>query len=260
LTEIRRLENSSNAIFIEMMKPLFSIIIPAYNEENWIDGTLSTVKKAMGTLNVFGEIIVVDNNSTDNTALIARQHNAHVVFEPINQISRARNAGARVAQGRFFIFLDADTSLSPRLLQTALRNLSHNKCCGGGCVVKMDAPMEHIARNVLKLWNWFSLTFGFAAGCFIYCLKEGFEAVGGFSEKVYASEEIWFSRKIQSWGKKRDMDFCIIETPPIVTSIRKLKWFSPFRLVTPVLILTMFPFLLRFRSFCSHWYYRPKNK
>ena len=102
------------------------------------------------------------------------------------------------------------------------------------------------------------MTFGFAAGCFIYCLKEGFEAVDGFSEKVYASEEIWFSQKLQSWGKKRNMDFRIITAPAIITSGRKLEWFSPFRLVIPALVLTMFPFLLRFRSFCSHWYYRPK--
>jgi len=92
------------------------------------------------------------------------------------------------------------------------------------------------------MWNWFSVTFGFAAGCFIYCLKEGFEAVGGFSEKVYASEEIWFSKKLQSWGKKRDMDFRIIATHPIVTSSRKLEWFSPFRLVIPALVLMMLPF------------------
>ncbi|UCD91338.1 MAG: glycosyltransferase [Desulfobacterales bacterium] len=240
------------------MQPLYSIIIPAYNEEQWVDRTLSTVKKAMKPLNDLGEIIVVDNSSTDNTARIARQHNVQVVFEPINQISRARNAGASVAQGRFFIFLDADTSLSLPLLQTALHYLSSHKCCGGGCVVEMDTPMEHVARKALDMWNWFSITFGFAAGCFIYCLKEGFEAVGGFSEKVYASEEIWFSRRLQSWGKKRGMDFCIIEIPPIVTSSRKLQWFSPFRLVLPALLLMMFPFLLRFRLFCSPWYYRPK--
>jgi glycosyltransferase involved in cell wall biosynthesis len=240
------------------MKPLYSIIIPAYNEEKWLDRTLATAEKAMATLNVSGEIIVVDNNSTDNTASIASTHNAQVVFEPHNQISRARNAGASLAQGRFFIFLDADTFLSHALLQTALNNLSGETCCGGGCVVEMDTPMEYFARKALSMWNWFSLTCGVAAGCFIYCLKEGFEAVGGFSEEVYASEEIWFSQKMQSWGKRQGKDFRIIADPPIVTSSRKLEWFSPFQLVVPALILTMFPFLLRFRSFCSHWYYRPK--
>ena len=237
----------------------YSIIIPAYNEGKWLDNTLAAVEKAMEVQDMEGEIIVVDNNSTDHTALIARKHNAHVVFEPVNQISRARNRGASAAQGRYLIFLDADTWLAPALLRTALENLSKNRCCGGGCVVKMDTAMGNFARKALNIWNWFSLTFGIAAGCFIYCLKEGFEAVDGFSEKVYASEEIWFSRKLQTWGKKQGMDFRIIPTPPITTSSRKLEWFSPYQLIIPALVLTLFPFLLRFRSFCSHWYYRPKK-
>jgi hypothetical protein len=163
-----------------------------------------------------------------------------------------------MAQGRFFIFLDADTTVSQRLLQTALSNLSSGRCCGGGCTVAMDIPLKYVARSALSMWNRFSLTFGVAAGCFVYCLQEGFEAVAGFSEKVYASEEIWFSQKLKSWGKNRHKDFCIIAAPPIVTSGRKLEWFTPMQLLAPILVLTIFPFLLRFRSFCSHWYYRPK--
>jgi len=241
------------------MSPRYSIIIPAYNEEKWLPRTLSAMEKAMKTMVVPGEIIVVDNNSSDQTSRIAAQYNARVVFEPVNQISRARNTGAQVARGRFFIFLDADTFLSPTLLHTALNNLSSGVCCGGGCMVEMDTSMGHFNNKILDMWNWISLTFGFAAGCFIYCLKEGFEAAGGFSEKVYASEEIWFSRRLQAWGKRHGMDFRIITSPPITTSSRKLNWFSPVQLVLTALVLTMFPFLLRFRSFCSHWYYRPKN-
>ena len=241
------------------MATTYSIIIPAYNEEKWLSQTLSSLEEAMSTLDISGEIVVVDNNSTDQTAQLARQHNAQVVFEPINQISRARNAGARVAQGRYFIFMDADTFISPALLQAALNNLSSGICCGGGGIVSVEKSMQPLARKAINLWNWISIKFGFAAGCFIYCLKEGFAAVGGFSEKVYASEEIWFSHKLRSWGKKRHMAFQIIPSPPITTSIRKLEWFSPFHLLIMVLALTIFPFLLRFRLPCSFWYHRPKN-
>ncbi len=237
----------------------YSVIIPAYNEEKWLSRTLSTLTKAMSALDAPGEIIVVDNNSTDQTPQIAEKLNARVVFEPVNQISRARNAGARAAQGRYFIFVDADTLISLALLQTALNNLYSGIFCGGGGIVEFDTSTRPFARKVLNLWNWISIKYGFAAGCFIYCLREGFEAVGGFSEKVYASEEIWFSHKLHSWGKKRDMAFQIISSPPVVTSIRKLEWFSPFQLLTMVLVLTIFPFLLRFRLTCSFWYYRPKG-
>lgn len=242
------------------MTACYSIIIPAYNEEDWLSRTLPALREAMDMLDVSGEVIVVDNNSTDQTARIACQHNAQVVFEPVNQISRARNTGARIAKGRYFIFLDADTFLAPVSLKTALYNLSSGMCCGGGCLVDFDKPIQLFPRKILDLWNWISKKFGFAAGCFIYCLREGFEAIGGFSEKVYAGEEIWFSHHLQSWGKKRGMAFQIISAPPVITSSRKLEWFSPLQLVLSVLVLTIFPFSLRFRLLCSQWYFRPKNK
>ena len=78
----------------------YSIIIPAYNEEKWLSRTLAAVRESMDSLPLPGEVIVVDNNSTDRTDRIARQNNAQVVFEPVNQISRARNSGARAARGR----------------------------------------------------------------------------------------------------------------------------------------------------------------
>jgi len=239
------------------MTPCYSIIIPAYNEEKWLTRTLPYLKKAMETLDVSGEVIVVDNNSTDGTARVARRHNARIVFEPVNQISRARNTGARIAKSRYFIFLDADTLLAPALLQNALYHLSSGRCCGGGCLVDFDKPISPFSRKILDLWNWISITFGFAAGCFIYCRRDGFEAIGGFSEKVYAGEEIWFSHQLRSWGNKRNMAFQMILLHRIITSSRKLEWFSPLQLALSVVVLTIFPFSLRFRRLCSHWYYRP---
>jgi glycosyltransferase involved in cell wall biosynthesis len=79
-----------------------SIVIPAFNEERLIARCLQSVSASLvATFKpcFTSEIIVVDNNSTDNTANLARQAGAQVVFEPINQIGRARNAGAAAATG-----------------------------------------------------------------------------------------------------------------------------------------------------------------
>ncbi len=235
----------------------YSIIIPAYNEQDWLSQTLSALEAAMQTLPWPGEVIVVDNNSSDQTPLIARQHHARVVFEPVNQISRARNTGARAAKGHYLIFLDADTLLSADLLQAALGNLASGECCGGGVLVDFDKPIKPLARAALNFWNRAALKFGLAAGCFVYCLREGFEAIGGFSEKVFASEEIWFSQQLQAWGRQRQMAFHVIPSPRIVTSSRKLDWFSPFEMILTLVVITAFPFALRFRNACMHWYYRP---
>ncbi len=95
-----------------------SIIIPAFNEERLLGGTLAQVKSAM---DVFtrrrweSELIVCDNNSTDHTAEIARAAGATVVFEPENQIARARNSGAAAAAGDWLIFVDADSQPSAEL-------------------------------------------------------------------------------------------------------------------------------------------------
>ena len=78
----------------------YSVIIPAYNEGKWLPNTLNFLKKAMEAVEANGEIIVVDNNSTDNTAKIAKENGARVIYEPVNQISRARNAGAKIAKER----------------------------------------------------------------------------------------------------------------------------------------------------------------
>ena len=63
-----------------------------------------------------GQLIVVDNNSSDATAQIARDHGATVVYEPVNQIARARNRGAEAAEGEALIFLDADSQCTSCLL------------------------------------------------------------------------------------------------------------------------------------------------
>ena len=239
------------------MSITYSVIIPAYNEAAFLPATLVALQAAMAGVAEAGEIIVVDNNSTDNTADIARAQGAVCVFEAENRISRARNAGARVARGKYLVFLDADTTINAGLLRTALANLATGRCCGGGARVCMERPVGALPTLVLKTWNSLSRHLQLAAGCFVYCLREGFEAVGGFSEAVYASEEIWLSRSLAAWGKKRDMDFRIIRATPILTSGRKLDWYSQGRLVLFFLPVLLFPPLLRVQYFCNSWYRRP---
>lgn len=94
-----------------------SIIIPAFNETRLIESCLQSVSTSLvgnGRPDFKSEIIVVDNNSTDNTAELARQAGAQVVFEPINQIGRARDAGAAEAMGDWLLFVDADSIFKSR--------------------------------------------------------------------------------------------------------------------------------------------------
>jgi glycosyltransferase involved in cell wall biosynthesis len=237
----------------------YSIIVPAYNEADWLPATLEALNAAMMAQSLKGELIVCNNNSTDITAEIGESHGAKVVFEAHNQISRARNRGAREAQGDYLVFVDADTLISAELLHEALERMHSGECVGGGAVVAMDRAMKPVERLGLWFWNRLSLTLGLAAGCFLYCRREAFEAVGGFSEAVYASEELWLSRQLRRWGRRCGMRFCIIGDRAALSSGRKLEWFSPLQQAVMNLSLLLFPFLLRYRRFCGFWYRRPNK-
>ena len=240
--------------------PPYSVVIPAYNEAQFLPLTLDRLFESMKAMEIAGEVVVVDNNSTDNTAQIARDFGATVVFEKINQISRARNTGARSAASQYLVFLDADTLVSATLLEKALTNLRRKDCCGGGAVVAADRPLRPFYRNALKFWNRLSVRLHLAAGSFVYCRKDGFEAIGGFSEEVYVGEEIWFSIYYRRWGKRQGKEFVIIDDAPVVTSMRKLDWFTKSRTTSMILPVLLFPLISRRRSLCGYWYQRPDDK
>jgi len=202
-----------------------------------------------------GELIVVDNNSTDRTATVAAQAGATVVFEPHNQISRARNRGAQAATGPAILFIDADTVITPVLLEQALLALG-NGACGGGTTIGTSDAVSPSIRVALGTWNWLAPHLGWAAGAFVFCLRRAWEDVGGFREDLYASEELHFSRMIAKWGKKEGLRFRILREP-IDTSMRKAQWYRPARLLAMMIMLGMAPWLLKQRKWCGIWYKRP---
>ncbi|HEY9050950.1 MAG TPA: glycosyltransferase [Gammaproteobacteria bacterium] len=237
----------------------YSIVIPAYNEVDWLPKTIAALEAAMEPINLQGEIIVCNNNSTDNTASCAEALGARVVFEPYNQISRARNTGAKQAQGRYLVFVDADTLIPAELLSEALQRLQSGRYIGGGAVVTFDCELSKAEKVGSRLWNWLSVKQHLAAGSFVFCLREAFETINGFSESVYASEEIWLSRRLRKLGKQHGQTFAIIESWPVVSSGRKMQWYGTWRQILLLFMLMLFPFMVRYRSLCGFWYQRPEK-
>jgi glycosyltransferase involved in cell wall biosynthesis len=243
---------------VDEAPPDYSIVVPAYNEEALLPATLAALALAMKGNDLSGEIVVCDNNSTDGTAAVARAAGARVVGEPVNHISRARNAGARAARGRYLVFVDADTVVPPALLGAALTALVSGKVCGGGATVSLQPPPVGAAgRAALALWNAFSRRALLAAGSFVFVRRDAFLDASGFSLKVYASEELWLSRAVKRWGAKRGLAFVILAAPPVITSARKAEWYSHGTLLATTLLLFVFPFAVRSRTLCWLWYRRP---
>jgi len=239
------------------MTVAYSVIIPAFNEEAFLPRTLAALGEAMRGIDLPGEVIVVDNNSTDGTSRVAGAHGAQVVFEPENQISRARNAGARHAGGDYLVFLDADSVLPAELLGAALSRLASGRCCGGGSLVEFDRPLPGYGRWLQAIWNRISRHGRLAAGCFIFCLRRAFDDVGGFSQRVYASEEIWLSRRLAQWGRPRGLSFDILSECRVITSARRMEG-SPADLLGLLLVI-VFPLGLLSRRMSHPWYPRRKR-
>lgn len=236
----------------------YSIIIPAYNEEKYLPATLESLEKSMSSIELSGEIIVVDNNSTDKSAEIAKSYGASVVFEEHRQISRARNKGAQAAKGKYLIFLDADTIMPKNLLERSLDNLINNNYCGGGVTLNFDVPQDKFITAFMHFWNYVSVKRSLAAGSYVYVLRQCYDAVGGFNENLYASEEIWFSKKCKKWGKRNKKKFKVIDDIKIITSGRKMEMFSTFHLYATMIFFMLFPFAVRFKSLCFIWYKKPQ--
>lgn len=233
----------------------YSIIIPAYNEEMFLDNTLKHVRKAMESIrDQTGELIVVDNNSTDRTAEIAKVYDAKVCFEPINQIARARNAGGREASSPILIFLDADSILSPDLLHKTIDRMRSDQYYGGGAQIDFDIPLNFIFRFFRWIWNTFSKRLGYAAGCYLFVHKTVFDEIGGFPSDHFAGEEIIFSRKMRKWGKKNKKTFSHIADSSILTSGRRLKEVSTSRILTTFFLLAFFPWFMKSQKKCGIWY------
>jgi glycosyltransferase involved in cell wall biosynthesis len=92
-------------------RPRFSVVIPAYNEAEFL-GTCLDSLRAQDFPRPF-EIIVVDNNSSDGTADLARSRGVTVVHEPTAGVCPARQAGTAAARGEIVVSTDADTAFSP---------------------------------------------------------------------------------------------------------------------------------------------------
>ena len=211
---------------------VFSIVIPAFNEENYLGNTLDSLRSGMSEISdLKWEIIVVDNNSSDKTAEVATAKGARVVFEPINQISKARNTGAKLAKGEYLIFIDADTQVSPELLGLVLKKLKYYNCGGGGSTLVFDSNRNQIffGSFLPKFWSLISIVLRLAAGSFIFCRKELFVESGGFSEKLFAGEELLFSQNLKKICKKRAQALRFYENIPLLPHQENFYGFLPFK-------------------------------
>ena len=201
---------------------MISFIVPAYNEAQCIAATLTSLHQAGQALGEAYEVVVADDGSTDQTAAIAAHHGALVASVSHRQIAATRNSGALVSAGEFLVFVDADTLVNPEVVRAAV-DAMRNGAVGGGSSMQFDEPVPLYARFLLRVIMRVFRTVGLAAGCFLFCTRDAFAAVGGFDEKYYGAEELVMSRALKKLaGRGR---FVILKQS-VTTSARKLRTFT----------------------------------
>lgn len=205
---------------IEDRTLLTSFIVPAFNEELYLEPTLKAIHVAGRSLSRDYEIIVVNDDSTDGTRELAISLGARVVDVRCRKISAVRNAGARQAGGDLLIFVDADTVISSRTYRSAVRSIDGGYI-GGGAIIRFGGKLTHLERYALNLLTLIYLRWiVWAAGCFVFVRRDAFERVGGFDETYFACEEIFLSLSLKQIGRFK------IVSDPVVTSSRKLNSYS----------------------------------
>jgi glycosyltransferase involved in cell wall biosynthesis len=233
-----------------------SIVVPAFNEERLLGQSLAQIKSAANAFAQRGwdfEMIVCDNNSTDRTAEIARAAGATVVFEPVNQIARARNSGAAAATGDWLIFVDADSRPSAKLFTEVAEQISAGRCLAGGSTVRMDEKYL-LAEFFTWLWNWSSRMGRWLAGSFIFVEAAAFREIGGFNNELFAAEELDLSKRLKRLAREKGREIVILHSHPLVTSARKMRLYTMrdhLKLLVHVLFNRR---ALTRRESCTLWY------
>lgn len=195
---------------------LLSFIVPAHNEEHELPATLRAITLAADAAGHAYEVVVVNDDSTDATAEIARMQGARVIPVHLRQIAAVRNAGARAARGDTLFFVDADTRISAGHVTAALDALEKG-CAGGSARVAMDGENPLWARIFLRTFSAVYFAFNLGVGAFMFVRRETFQAAGGFDEQYFAGEEAYLSMALKKLGPFK------ILPEPIVTSARKVR-------------------------------------
>jgi glycosyltransferase involved in cell wall biosynthesis len=181
-----------------------SIIIPTYNEEKMVERLFVSVEKQTFK-NI--EIIVVDDNSSDNTVAVAKRHTQKVYTRKHAERSVQRNFGAKKAKGEFFLFLDADMELTSNVISDCVRLVKKDRTIGGVII-----PEESKAKTFWEQIKAFERSFYNEVGvnnngdqttdAARFFRREVFEKVGGYDENITGPEDWDLPESIKKKGYK----------------------------------------------------------
>jgi cellulose synthase/poly-beta-1,6-N-acetylglucosamine synthase-like glycosyltransferase len=219
--------------------PHFSIVIPAHNEEDWIEKSV-TAAKNQDYPGEF-EVIVVDNASTDRTAEIAIQSGARVVYESRRGLPQARDAGYRAAKGEIIANMDADTLPPPHWLRSFLKPFSNPSVVAVSGIFRLDRADRFLDRCYLKFhygfWEPLLIRLLKLISRIVPCSgpnfavrKTALDKIGGFDTTIpFWGEDLAIAMKLRRVGKVVRIPFAVVASS---RRYNKDGTFKPFMIYT----------------------------
>ena len=196
-----------------------SVVIPAFNEETDLGECLESLKNQTLPKSNF-ETIVVDNNSTDKTAQIARGYEVRVVGCQVQGVAAARALGSDAAYGEIIAGTDADTIVADNWLEKIGYHFEKDPKLIGltGPVYFKDtnavfSKLSYISFAIFQRFTFLIRKPTFSG--FNYAVKtEAYKAVGGINPKLESAEDIDLSFRLSKKGKVGYFEDCIVYTSP----------------------------------------------
>jgi glycosyltransferase involved in cell wall biosynthesis len=218
--------------------PRISLIVPAFNERELLPRLLDSVETAR--LRFRGgagavEVIVADNDSTDDTAGVAARRGCRVVTIGERRIACVRNAGAAAAGGEVLCFVDADGQIHPESFNVVSDALSDPGIIGGASGVRLERWSLGIGVTYALFMPWVWLL-RMDTGL-VFVRSADFEAVGGYDERRTVGEDVHLLFALRRLGRRRGQRLVRLTAIKGVASMRKFDEHGDWHVLTDLLRL-----------------------
>ena len=222
------------------MKPFFSIVVPALNEEQYIGVLFLALKRQ--TFTDF-EVILVDAESKDKTVEVANNFSKDfpltIVKTSQKNISGSRNVGAKSAQGSYIFFIDSDNSIAPDFLEEIKKSID-SKSYEMLIPAVIPDSKKFIYRSLYGSINGLVLIFKslnvtFSTGGNLIIKKDTFNMLSGFDETIFVGEDHDIVRR----ARKKGVKIAFLPHTKIIFSIRRLEK-EKFSLIVKYFVSTMY--------------------
>lgn len=221
---------------------MLSIIIPTLNEEKYLPKLLEEIK---GQTFSDYEVIISDACSDDKTVEVAKGYTCRIVLGDKNKRhpSFQRNDGAKIAQGKHLLFLDADTLLGNKnFLEKAVNDFSKRNLGIAGFYLKFKSR-KFFYLFYYCFYNGVSFLAQYlkplALGAAIMVRKELHDKIGGFDESIFIGEDQVYCERISKLGLFRN-----IKGLKIFFSIRRFekegRWYLFFKIIYSTFYVLLF--------------------